>query len=109
MLVCSGQAINEPKTCLWDVKCGVRGKGQGLKVKLTMSKPLDPAVLEDDVIELHVFIPVEEENYVIENLFSNIDVGIQAIRLMEISSVSLKNNGKVIENIQMNEYSRDTK
>lgn len=61
---------------MWDVKCGVRGKGQGLKVKITMSKPLDPALLEDDVIELHVFIPAEDANKEVENLYSNIDVGI---------------------------------
>ena len=47
-----------------------------MKVKITMSKPLDPALLEDDVIELHVFIPTEDANKEVENLYSNIDVGI---------------------------------
>jgi hypothetical protein len=85
MLACSGQASNAKSSCLWDVKCGVRGKGLGLRVKVTMSKPLDPANVLDDVIELHVYIP-NEETPIIDNMFSNIAIGTQAVKLMEISS-----------------------
>jgi hypothetical protein len=46
-----------------------------------------------------VFIPVEEENEVIERLYSNIDVGIKAVKMMEISSASLKNDGQLIKNV----------
>jgi len=74
-----------------------------------MSKPLDQTLLEDEVIELHVFIPVEEENEVIESLFSNIDVGIMAVKMMEISSASLKNDGKVIQKVQLTVNSDENK
>ena len=63
-----------------------------MRVKLTLSKPLDPADVKDDVIEKFINIPYEE-NPIINNLFSNIAIGIQAVKLMEISSASLKNDG----------------
>ena len=100
LLACSGTAKDEKTQCVWDVKCGVKGKGLGTRVKISMSKPLDPSKVEDDVIESFVNVP-HEENPIIDNLFSNIGIGIQAVKLMEVSSASLKNDGKVISNVKL--------